>query len=161
MPLTAPNEGLCDMLDYVLSAYIEGVLDWQLMLWTNDDLVIDQDTVYDDLVEAQFYFYTRWTLARDGWTDAVIEDDAAVSTWGTEPLVWTPNGTGSAVYGYAIVTQDVQPVIRVIEAFESPIEVEPESPISVLPQVTMTTYVFCDDERRRSVRRRKQPRRRR
>lgn len=150
MPLVAPNEGLADMLDFILSADIEGVLPWQLMLWTNDDLEPAQDTVFDDLDEAQFYGYSRWSLDRSEWLAAVIEDDAAVSTYTEEPLTWTPNGSGATIYGYALVTP-IDSVIRFIEAFDEPIDVVPEVEIGVLPRVTLTTFVFCDPEVLRSL----------
>lgn len=151
MSLVAPNEGLADQLDYLLSAPIVGVPPWYLILWSNPDLVPDQATVYADLVESVWYGYARYTLTRDGWTAAVIDGDVAVSTYGTSPLQWTPMGTGEPVYGYAIVTP-VDPVIRIIEPFPSPVTVVPGVQIGVLPRVTLTTYGIGGEGRRQQLR---------
>jgi hypothetical protein len=147
--LVAPNEGLADQLDYILSADIDGVLPWLLMLWTNTDLELSQDTVYADLIEAEWDGYSRVTLGRDEWTDSVIEDDAAMSTWGSAPTMWSVNGTGAAVYGYAIITP-VDSVIRYVEAFGAPWVLVPGRPVGVLPRVTLTTLAIESRVRSRS-----------
>lgn len=136
--LVAPNEGLADQLDYILSAPISGVLPWLLILWTNDDLVPAQDTVYADLTEATFTGYSRVTLARATWTAAVISDDAAVSTYDTVPTQWMPTGAPEIVYGWAIITP-VDSVIRYIEPFPSPVTATTGVPLGVIPQVGLTT----------------------
>jgi hypothetical protein len=136
--LTAPNEGLCDQLDYVLSAPISGVLSWLLMLWVNDDLVVTQQTVYADLIEATFMGYVRRTLDRSSWTAATLEGDYAVATWSTEPIVWINSGPPATVYGWAIITP-LSPVIRYIQPLPAPVTVNSGDPIAVLPRVAMTT----------------------
>lgn len=137
-PLVAPNEGLADQLDYLLRAPISGVVPWLLILYLNDDLVLDQSTVYADLTEADFSGYSRVTLTRATWTEAVIESDAAVSTYGTDPVQWTASGSPQTLYGWAIITP-VASVIRYIEPFPTPVTAAPGSPVGVLPRVTLTT----------------------
>lgn len=136
--ITAPNEGLTDQLDYILSAPISGVLAWQLMLWTNDDLVISQATVFADLNEATFSGYGRVTLDRSNWTPSVIVADRAVSTYGIDPVVWTNASSPQTVYGWAVVTP-VASVIRYIQPFPEAQEVLTGDPIGVLPAVALTT----------------------
>lgn len=136
--LTAPNEGLADQLAYILAAPISGVLPWLLMLWTNAELVPDQDTVYADLTEATFQGYSRVTLGRDQWTTPVIEDNAAVSTWTTQPTQWIATGTPETLYGWAIITP-VDSVIRYLEPFPAPVTAAPDMPVGVLPRVMLTT----------------------
>lgn len=137
MPLVAPNEGLADQLAYLLSAPIVGVPPWLLMLWVGD-LVPDQDTVYADLLEATFYGYSRVTLSRATWTVPVVIDDAAVSTYGTAPILWMCRTRPQTVNGYAIITP-VDPVIRYVERFAEPAAVVIGGQIGVLPRVTLTT----------------------
>ena len=136
--LTAPNEGLTDQLDYILSSPIVGVLDWMLMLYTNDDLVISQSTVYADLIEASFSGYGRVTLNRTNWDASVIDSDRAVSTYGVDPIIWTNAGSPATVYGWAVITA-VDPVIRYIQPFPDPVVLNTGDPVGVLPRVTLTT----------------------
>lgn len=136
--LTAPNEGLTDQLDYILSAPIPGVIPWALILWQNSDLVPSQTTVFAELQEATFQGYSRVTLQRSTWTASVIESNMAVSTYGTTPQQWTPKGTPQQIYGWAVITS-VSPVIRYIQPFPSPVTAGPGLPIGVLPRVTLTT----------------------
>jgi hypothetical protein len=136
--LTAPNEGLTDQLDYILSAPITGVAPWYLILWTNDDLVISQATVFADLDEATFSGYGRVTLDRVNWTPSVIADDRAVSTYGLDPVIWTNTGSTYSVYGWAIITP-VDSVIRYIQPFPDEVVLDTGDPVGVLPQVALTT----------------------
>lgn len=138
--LTAPNEGLAQQLDDLLSTPISGRPAWYMILWTNDDLVITQATVWADLTEADFQGYGRWTLSRSGWLAATIANDAAVSTYGTDPLLWTPTGAAQTCYGYAIITP-VAPAIKFIEPFSQPLTAVLGSQIGVLPQITLTTQM--------------------
>lgn len=136
--LVAPNEGLADQLNYLLSAPIVGVPPWLMILWTNEDLTPAQDTVFADLTEANFQGYSRVTLTRSTWTAAVIESDAAVSTYGTAPVEWNCTGDPQSLTGWAIITP-VSPVIRYIETFPLPVTAEVGNPVAVLPRVTLTT----------------------
>lgn len=159
--LTAPNEGLADQLDYLLSAPIVGVPPWYLVLWTNSDLTISQDTVYADLTLATFDGYGPATLARSGWTAATIIDDQAVSTYGTEVIEWINNGEPQTLYGWAIVTP-VSPVIRYIQPLPYPVVLESGDPIGVLPRVALTTLPSVSSvvSRQRGRRRAAKPKRR-
>jgi hypothetical protein len=146
--LVAPNEGLPDQLDYLLRAPISGVPPWLLMLWSNA-LVPDQDTVYAQLTEATFQGYSRITLSRATWTASVILDDAAVSTYGTTPQIWICTGSVQTIQGWAIITP-VASVIRYIEPFPEPVELEVGQPVGVLPRVTLTTQTVLMMSRSRS-----------
>jgi hypothetical protein len=140
--LVAPNEGLADQLDYILSADISGVLPWVLVLWTNADLFPVATTVWSDVTEASFTGYSRVTIARDGWTDAVLQYDQAVSTYGTTPTTWIASGAPQTLYGYAIITQTAT-VIRYIQRFPVPLVAAPGLPVGVLPRVTLGTQSGC------------------
>lgn len=153
-PLVAPNEGLADQLDYLLRAPISGVPPWYLILWTNDDLVPEQATVFADLDEADFSGYSRITLSRSTWTASVIEDNAAVSTYGTDPQQWTSSGQPQELYGWAIITP-VGSVIRYIETFPSPVTAAPGKPVAVLPRVTLTTLPESSLSRQRRAARKR------
>ncbi len=140
--LVAPNEGLDDQLDYILKADIPGVLPWTLMLWLNATLFPTQTTVYADLNEASFMGYSRVTVDRGTWTDAVIEYTQAVSTYGTSPTQWTASGSPQTIYGWAMVTQ-LTPVIRYIQRFPAPLVAADGVPVGVLPRVTLSTAGGC------------------
>ena len=135
-----PNEGLPDLLDYMIRATISGVLDWELMLFVND-IVPDQDTVYADLVEASLTGYSRVTLSRGTWTSPVIVSNRAVSTYGTTPISWSITGGSETVYGHALVTPS-SPVIRFVERWTTPVAVSPPGVLAVLPRITQTTEVL-------------------
>lgn len=140
--LVAPNEGLADQLDYILSAPISGVLPWVLILWLNSDLYPSQKTVLADLTEASFTGYSRVTIDRAGWTDAEVQGDQAVSTYGTSPTTWIASGAPQTIYGYAIITQ-TSSVIRYIQRFPVPLVAAPGLPVGVLPRVTLGTQGGC------------------
>jgi hypothetical protein len=158
MALTAPNEGLCDQLDYLLSAPIVGVVPWYLVLWTNDDLTISQATVYADLTLATFTGYGPATLVRSGWTAAVLDGDQAVSTYGSAPVMWVNSGEPQTIYGWAIVTP-VAPVIRYIEPLPYPVTLETGDPLGVLPRIALATLpvVMSLASRPRGIRRAAKP----
>ena len=135
--IVAPNEGLADLLDYVLRTSISGFVDWSLMLWIND-LFPSQTTVYSSLVPATFGGYSPVTLTRSSWTPAVINANKAESTYTTTPITWTATTGPQTVYGYAIVTT-TSPVIRFVERFMSPITVNVGGILALLPKITLTT----------------------
>lgn len=83
-----PDEGIGAQLGYILSATITGVVDWQLILFTND-ITVDASTVYADLTEATWAGYTRRTLARAMWTAPTVSDGCATSTYTTSPQVYS------------------------------------------------------------------------
>lgn len=137
MPIVAPNEGLPALLDYILKDNVDGVADWELILFVND-ITPDQDTEYADLTEATFTGYSSVTVTRGDWTAAEIADDVAVSTWGTSATTWTNTGSEQTVYGYAMVTA-TSPVIRLIERFASPVVLATNGILGLLPRVTLGT----------------------
>jgi hypothetical protein len=139
--LVLPKEGLPDQLGYIVSAPIVGLLNWNLILWSND-IVPDDDTVYADLVVATFTGFSPVEVTRAGWTTPVIDGSSAVSTWGTTPTTWTCTGGAQTVYGYALVTM-ISPVIRVIQRFPSPVAVAIGGRIGVLPRYRLQTFVPC------------------
>lgn len=136
--LVMPNEGLCDLLDYMLRRAISGVLDLQLVLWLND-IEPDQLTVLGDLLTpVALPGYSPVTLTRSAWTPAAIIDDRAVSTWGTTPILWTIGAYPQTVYGYAIVDV-VLGVIRFVQRFDVPVDLSLGIILGVLPRVTLTS----------------------
>lgn len=137
MPIVAPNEGLPALLDYILRDDVDGVADWELILFVND-ITPDQDTEYADLTEATFTGYSSVTVTRGDWTAAVIDSDVAVSTWGAAATTWTNTGSEQTVYGYAMVTA-TSPVIRLIERFASPVVLATNGILGLLPRVTLGT----------------------
>lgn len=137
MPIVLPNEGLINLLTWMIKSPISGLLDWQLMLFTND-LHPDQDTVYSDLVEATFYGYSRVPIQRMYWTVPTIIDDRAVSTYTETPQTWTVLGGTETIYGYAMVTP-TSPLIEVIERLVEPIPFTTGGVFELLPRLTLTT----------------------
>ncbi len=140
--LVAPNEGLDDQLDYILSANISGVIPWLLVLWLDADLFPTQSTVYADLTLASFTGYSPVTVDRTLWTPSEIQGNQAVSTWGTTPQLWTPTGAPQTLYGWAMVTQ-LTPVLRYIQRFPVPLIAADGNPVGVLPRVTLSTRGGC------------------
>lgn len=138
MALVLPNEGLTDLLAYMIRTTISGVADWLMVLWTNTSLTPGQSTVYSDLTLATFTGYSAVTVTRGTWTAPTIVSDKAVSTWGTTATLWTNTGSSQTIYGYAMVTAS-SPVIRLIEKFASPVVLATNGIIGVLPQFTFTT----------------------
>jgi len=139
VPVVLPNEGLPALLDYMIRATISGVVDWELMLWTND-ITPDQGTVYADLTEATFTGYSRPTITRGTWTAPAVSADHAVSTYDSVPISWSCSAGSETVYGYALVTV-TSPVIRFVERFAVPAVMSPGAVLAVLPRLTLTTEV--------------------
>lgn len=137
MPVVLPNEGLPTLLSYWIRRMSNAASNWKLILFKNN-LTPDQDTVYADIVLADFVGYSPVDMDPTLWTSPVIDMDAAVSTWGTTPTLWTDTSGSQTIYGYALVTPS-SPVIMVIEAFGTPIPIAPSGIIGVLPRLTFTT----------------------
>lgn len=137
MPQVFPNEGLTDLLSYWIGKQSNAFASWQLMLWKND-ITPDQDTVYADLTEAAFVGYSRVTINPATWVSPIIDDDKAVTTYGTDPVTWNVTSGTETIYGYALITP-TSPVIRSIERFADPVLVGAGGIIGVLPRITFTT----------------------
>lgn len=138
--IVAPNEGLPDLLRYILKSAISGVFPWKLGLFVND-IEPDQALVFGDLVEPTWFDYSRKTLDRDTWTDPVIVDDHAVSEWGDLPLVWLNGSSGpDTVYG-VFYLDETAGVLRLVQRFDpgDVREIGPGGQVSYLPRVTLTT----------------------
>lgn len=140
-----PNEGIGDQLKYILSAPIPGVLSWEMWLFRNN-ITPTPATILDDLEEANFQGYSRATLDRESWTEPVVNDGCAHSTFGTDPLVWTvTGGPEQTLYGYALVDPG-NGVIRFIQRFDDAdiFALTVGAKVKVLPRYTLTS-AECDE----------------
>lgn len=138
--IVAPNEGLPDLLSYMLSATITGVFPLKLGLFIND-IDPDQDTVFADLTEPTWPAYARKSLDRALWTAPVIVDDHAESTYTTAPQVWVNDSSDTdTVYG-VFFYDDVAGVLRFVQRFDpgDVREFPPGSKVLYLPRLTLTT----------------------
>jgi len=135
-----PDEGIGDQLYYILSAPIAGVVGWQLLLFVND-ITPDFDAVLADLEEATWEGYSRMTLDRATWTMPDVNMGCATSTYGTEPIVYFPEGTDIQTnYGCAYVDPS-KSVIRFVQRFDDAdiAPIQPGGQFSLLPQYTLTS----------------------
>jgi hypothetical protein len=135
-----PDEGIADQLYYILSAPIAGVLNWQLILWTND-YTPSFDTTFADLTEATWGGYSRMILDRSTWTPPDVNMGCATSTYGTDPISYTvTDGPEETNYGVAYLDPG-SGVLRFVQRFDdadiSPIEIGGQ--FSILPQYTLTS----------------------
>lgn len=135
-----PDEGIGDVLEYILQRSIAGVLPWTLILWVND-LIPDADTELADLVEATWGGYSRVTLDRATWTTPDVDHGCAHSTWGTTPQIWyVTGGPVETIYGYAYVDFTAG-VLRFIQRLDDA-DIAPVSvggKVTILPAFTLTS----------------------
>jgi hypothetical protein len=137
MPIVLPNEGLPTLLGWMLRDDTSAVPSNTLILFSSDTTPT-QATVYADLTEAGFTGYSPVTIDRATWTSPVVDDDHAVSTWDTTPILWLPESGPQIIYGYAVVTPS-SPVILWCERFATPITVEDGGVLALLPRFALTT----------------------
>lgn len=137
-----PSEGIAELLTYMLSAEVTGVLPWELLLWTND-IAVDEATVLADLVEATFTGYSRQTLDRDQWQAPVLTGNCAQSSWDTVPIEWFVGAAlGETLYGYAMVDTTAG-VLRFVQRFDDA-DIEPLETggrVLLMPLFTLTSGV--------------------
>ena len=136
--IVLPDEGLPLLLGWWTQTDISTAPFWVLLLWTDEDLEPDQDTVFADVTEAMFSGYNPVNLLPANWTAPVVVNHKAVVTYGTYPQLWTAIGEYETVYGYAITTV-VDPVLLVIEKLSTPVDLSVDKRIGILPRLTMTT----------------------
>lgn len=135
-----PDEGIGQILQWILKTDLPGVLPWQLMLFVND-ITPTYSTVLADLTEASWGGYGRWNLLRENWIDPEIDEGCATSTYGTEPLSWSVGDPFDQMnYGVAFVDRSVG-VLRYVERFASEdiFSLESGMAYSLLPVYTLTS----------------------
>lgn len=153
-----PDEGIAELLDYMLRAPITGVLPWGLLLWCND-IEPSSATVLSDLQEATFEGYGRRTLDREQWSYPVPNVGCCKSTYGTELQVYDVGYTaGETVYGLAYVDVAAD-VLRWVQRFDDE-DIRPlleGQQLKFLPEFTLTTAECASEltRRRRVTRARK------
>jgi hypothetical protein len=137
-----PDEGLGDTLADILKNEPEVLIAWSLVLFAND---IDptRTTVYADLVQPTWSGYSSRSLARDGWLEPVVTAGCAVTTYGTDPQMWTVGEvTAELVYGWALLDPS-RGRLRFVQRFDSgdirPLDVNEQ--FGLLPRYTFTTAV--------------------
>lgn len=138
--IVAPNEGLADLLAYMLKSTISGAFPWRLGIFIND-VEPDQATVFADLEEPTWSGYVRKVLERAEWSDPAIVDDHAVSEYGDTPQVFlNTSGDTDTVYGVFFLDETAG-VLRLIQRFDSGDvrEIAPGGQVTYLPRVTLTT----------------------
>lgn len=135
-----PTVGVGDMLEYLIRLPVFGVVNWYLVLWTND-LEPDCDTVLADLTLATFTGYNAVELIRENWTVPTVGTCCAHSTYTTEPQVWyVTGGPVETIYGYAFVdptTSKLRFIQRLDPADIAPIEIGGR--VLLLPVFTLTS----------------------
>jgi hypothetical protein len=135
-----PNEGLDPTIQELLGVVAVNPVPWQLMFFQND-ITPDADTVFADLVEADFDGYNQLTLTRDQWVTEPADAGCIHATWGTVAQVWyVLGGPPQTLYGYAYydATSDI---IRFIQRFDpddiAPLEIGGK--VTLLPEYTLTS----------------------
>ena len=122
-------------IQWLLNTTISGVLDYQLMLFSNE---IDPDcqVEFADLVESTFPGYARFTLNRGSWQPPTTVDCCTVSLYGSVPLSWTNTGSSALVAGYAILLPPGDTLIAV-QALSLPLTLPPFGTLTLRPQFTL------------------------
>jgi len=137
MPAVYPNEGLPTLLSLLLKDVAFPVLDWQMFLFTNNE-VPDQDSVLADFDIATFTGYGDVSIDRPTWTAPAIVANKAVSTWGTSPTLWTCTAAPEEIFGYGIFDPDTD-FLLLVELFAVSVDLAVTPIIGVLPRITLTT----------------------
>jgi hypothetical protein len=137
MPLVLPDQGLPDLLDWMIRHTGGDPPDLVFTLWTNN-ITPDQATVLTDLTRASFPGFFEVNLTRSGWTAPAIASDHAVSTWGTVPTSWTLATGTVTIYGWAAYNFAAARLV-IVERFDTPRVLNAGDTIGVLPQFTLTT----------------------
>ena len=132
-----PNEGLARGLQWTLVNPDTTFQAWELLLFTND-ITPNAATVAADLVEPSWTSYARVGLTAAAWSSPVVEDNLAVSDWGSEPVVFTNEESDTeTVYGCAIFDPQFG-VLRFVQRFDAG-DIRPiaagES-VSIIPRLT-------------------------
>ena len=135
------DEGASYLLSQQLRREAVDPLPWQLLLFTEPE-EIDSETTYADFVEASFGGYNRRTLTSSEWTEPVVVDGVATSTYTDTPQTWTVTDTPQTIYGYAVVTTGGTPLALWAEII-GPIELSDGYKIGVLPRLERHTYEPC------------------
>lgn len=139
--LVLPNQGLPDLLDWMIRHTGGDPPDLVFTLWTND-ITPTQATVFTDLTRASFTGFTERVMTRSGWTAPVVSSNAARSTWGTVPTNWTLTALPVTIYGWAAYNPGPLRLV-IVERFDTPRALGVGETIGVLPQFTFGTYVPC------------------
>ncbi len=141
MALVLPDQGLPDLLDWMIRRTGGDPPDLVFTLWTND-ITPTQATVFTDLTRASFTGFFEMVMTRAGWTAPAIVSDQAVSTWKTAPTNWTLTALPVTVYGWAAYNPGTLKLV-IVERFDTPRALAIGDTIGVLPQMTLSTYVPC------------------
>ena len=137
MALVLPNQGLPDLLTWLLKSTSPAPPDLVFTLFFND-LTPTQATVLADLDRVGFGGFQEQVLNRSGWTVPVIVSDQAVSTWGVAPTEWTVASDPLTVYGWAAyIASSLRLVI--VERFDVPRPLAVGDILGLLPRFTLTT----------------------
>src|SRR5205809_4054192 len=138
--IVSPNEGVGDLLGYMLSAAISGVFGLELGLFVND-ITPDADTVFADLTEPSWLSYTRFTLDRDQWTTPTVAAGVATSEHGSIPRVWVNDSADTPTVFGVFYLDPTAGVIRFVQRFEpgDVREIAPGGQVTFLPRVTLTS----------------------
>lgn len=135
--IVLPDEGIADLLSYMLSSTITGVLDWLLILY-QDPVDPTYATVMGDLNECTFAGYSRLTLTRSLWQTPTVFEGVATSVWDTSPLGYINTGSAQDVAGYAIIRPGTE-VIRFVQELDTPVTLGTGQTLPLWPTITLTT----------------------
>lgn len=98
-----PAEGLADGLRWTVNNGATQLNAWQLLLFVND-YTPNTNTTLANLVEPSWVGYSRFPLAPNGWSTPDVVEGVAVTTWGTDPIIFVNSvGPTETVYGCAYV----------------------------------------------------------
>jgi hypothetical protein len=95
------NEAAMDLLAQYIIGKQQVVLDLQLVLFVND-VVIANDTAFDELVECSAPGYARFLLAPGNWQGSTVN---GLATYTYPQLTFAINGPGNpaqVVYGHVV-----------------------------------------------------------
>jgi len=137
VPLVLPNEGLPDWLLWMVKDTAGGLPDLVFTLFTND-IEPDQATTFADLDRATFGGFQEQIMSRADWISPTIDDDKAVSQWGTVPTEFTVTSDPQEVFGWAAYNPG--PLrLMIVERFDVPRDLAVGNTLKVLPRFTLTT----------------------
>lgn len=134
--IVLPSVGLPFLITWMLKSTISGVLDMEVMLFSNA-LDPECDVTLGDLDECTFDGYARVTLNRGNWQTPTVADCCGQTLYGTDPISWTNLGAPEQVAGYGFVYPSGS-VLIAVQALSAPFILPTFGVLPFRPQFTLT-----------------------
>lgn len=134
--IVLPSVGLPSLITWMLKSTISGVLDLELLLFSNT-LDPDCDVEFGDLTECTFDGYSRVTLNRSNWQTPVVTGCCVQMLYGTAPISWTNEGSAQQIAGYAYLYPSGSLLVAV-QALSTPFDLPTFGVLPFRPQFTLT-----------------------